>query len=475
MVVPPFIFREYDVRGVAERDLGDDTTRAIGAALVGMLEARRGQAPRIVLGRDCRLSSPRLHAAMKEGLLAGGGDVLDVGVGPTPHLYFAVHHTGADGGVMVTGSHNAPEDNGFKVMRACGSFSGVDLQNLRARLEVDGAPSARGRPTVRGVARTMAVASAYVADLAGSVSVDPTMKVVVDAGNGAGGPLALAALRALGLEPDPLYCEMDGRFPNHHPDPSVPANLARLVQRVRETGARVGLAYDGDADRLGAVDADGEIVSGDRLMILFARRMLADNPGAAIVGEVKCSETLYDDIRKHGGRAVMGKAGRSFVKTKMAEERALFAGELSGHLFFADRRVGYDNAYDDAIYASLRLLEILSNDPRSIGEMLADVPRTYCSPELRIECPEGLKQRVVDGVTEHYEAAGRTVVAIDGARIQFGTEGGGGAAWGLVRASTTGPVLVLRFEAESSVVCDAIRDEVLAVVQATEAALRSHA
>jgi phosphomannomutase/phosphoglucomutase len=297
------------------------------------------------------------------------------------------------------------------------------------------------------------------------------MKVVVDGGNGAGGPLALATLRALGLEPDPLYCEMDGRFPNHHPDPSVPANLARLASRVRETGARVGLAYDGDADRLGAVDADGEVVSGDRLMILFARRMLAVNPGAAIVGEVKCSQTLYDDIQKNGGRAVMGKAGRTFVKTKMAEERALFAGELSGHLFFGDRHLGYD----DAIYASLRLLEILSNDPRSMREMLADVPRTYCSPELRIDCPEALKQAVVDRVTEHYEAAGRTVVSIDGARIQFDPDEGGSAAWGLVRASTTGPVLVLRFEAASSVVCDAIRDEVLAVVRATEAALRSHA
>jgi phosphomannomutase/phosphoglucomutase len=263
---------------------------------------------------------------------------------------------------------------------------------------------------------------------------------------------------------------MDGRFPNHHPDPTVPKNLDALVARVKETGARVGIAYDGDADRLGAVDANGDIVWGDRLMILFSRGVLAANPGAAILGEVKCSQTLYDDIARHGGRPIMWKTGHSLIKTKMKEEHALLAGEMSGHLFFADRYMGYD----DAIYASLRLLELLSTDPRSIGEMLSDVPQTFSTPEIRVDCPEAIKFEVVRRVTEHYVAQGKKVVTIDGARIQLGKAGGGGVpAWGLVRASNTGPVLVMRFEAGSVAERDAIRAEVEAVVtQQRQAASR---
>jgi phosphomannomutase/phosphoglucomutase len=271
-------------------------------------------------------------------------------------------------------------------------------------------------------------------------------------------------MRKLGLSPDPLFCDMDGHFPNHHPDPTVPANLDALVARVKTTGARVGIAYDGDADRLGAVDASGEIIWGDRLMILFSRALLADKPGAAILGEVKCSQTLYDDIAKHGGRPIMWKTGHSLIKTKMKEEGALLAGEMSGHLFFADRYYGYD----DAIYASLRLLEILARDPRTISEMLADVPRTFSTPEIRVDCPDAIKFAVVAEVLSHYRAAGKSVVDIDGARISFGTEGD--PAWGLVRASNTGPVLVMRFEATSAARCDAIKAEVERVV--TEA--RAH-
>jgi phosphomannomutase/phosphoglucomutase len=284
------------------------------------------------------------------------------------------------------------------------------------------------------------------------------LRFVVDAGNGVGGPLGLACMKKVGLSPDPLFCEMDGRFPNHHPDPTVPKNLDALVARVKEAGARVGIAYDGDADRLGAVDANGDIVWGDRLMILFSRALLAEKPGAAILGEVKCSQTMYDDIARHGGRPIMWKTGHSLIKTKMKEEGALLAGEMSGHLFFADRYYGYD----DAIYASLRLLEILAKDPRSLGEMLSDVPKTYSTPELRVDCPDEVKFDVVAAVRSHFRGEGLPVVDIDGARISFGTERE--PAWGLVRASNTGPVLVMRFEATTQERLDSIRSQVERVV-----------
>jgi phosphomannomutase / phosphoglucomutase len=460
MPAPAFIFREYDIRGVADRDLTDDTTRAIGRALGGMLEGRGGKPPRLALGRDCRMSSPRLHAAMLEGLLESGADVIDIGVGPTPHLYFGVFHGDTDGGVMITGSHNPAEDNGFKVMRGKASFFGKDIQDLCARVQAGGGSPAKTRGTVTKTD----VMTAYVDTLSKAVKVNPTLKFVVDAGNGAGGPAALAAMAGLGLHPDPLFCEMDGHFPHHHPDPTVPKNLEALIARVKATGARVGLAYDGDADRLGAVDANGDIVWGDRLLILFSRALLKENPGAAILGEVKCSQTLYDDIAAHGGRPIMWKTGHSLIKTKMKEEHALLAGEMSGHLFFADRYFGYD----DAVYASLRLLEILSQDGRTIGEMLSDVPKTFTTPEIRVDCPEAIKFDVVRKVTEHYVKAGKNVIGIDGARIQFGQGAakGGVNAWGLVRASNTGPILVMRFEAGSEAERDAIRAEVEGVVHA---------
>jgi phosphomannomutase/phosphoglucomutase len=257
---------------------------------------------------------------------------------------------------------------------------------------------------------------------------------------------------------------MDGHFPNHHPDPTVPKNLDALVDRVTKTGARVGIAYDGDADRLGAVDANGDIIWGDKLMIVFSRDLLAHKPGAAILGEVKCSQTLYDDIAKHGGRPILWKTGHSLIKTKMKEESALLAGEMSGHLFFADRYFGYD----DAIYASLRLLEILAADDRTLGQMLADVPRTFATPEIRVDCPDAVKFDVVAAVRNHYRAAGLPVIDIDGARISFGTEAA--PAWGLVRASNTGPILVMRFEATSAERRDAIRGEVERVVAGARSA-----
>jgi phosphomannomutase/phosphoglucomutase len=276
----------------------------------------------------------------------------------------------------------------------------------------------------------------------------------------------MRVMKELGLSPDPLFCEMDGTFPNHHPDPTVEKNLAALVARVKETKARVGIAYDGDADRIGAVDAEGNVIWGDKLLILFSRALLKDKPGATVIGEVKCSQTLYDDIAKHGGKPVVWKTGHSLIKTKMKETGALLAGEMSGHIFFADRYYGYD----DAIYAGLRLLEILARDPRPLADMLADVPKTFSTPELRVDCPDAIKFNVVAAVTRRYKEKGNAVVDIDGARISF--PGVGEAPkWGLVRASNTGPILVMRFEAGSEQELAEMKAEVEGVVAEERAKL----
>ena len=467
MHVPSHIFREYDVRGAADRDLSDELARGLGRGLGKMLAAAAdaGRPTRLAVGRDCRLSSPRLHAALVDGLIRAGVHVVDIGIVPTPLLYFAVHHLSTDGGIMITGSHNPGGDNGFKVMRGKASFYGEEIQNLRTLLEED----AFG-PATTGSQEKVDVLPAYLEVLKKDIHLASTsIKFVVDSGNGAGGPTALAAMHALGLSPDFLFGEMDGNFPNHHPDPTMPENVKALVERVRATGARVGIAYDGDADRLGAVDASGDIIWGDKLMILFSRALLAKAPGAAIIGEVKCSQTLYDDIAAHGGKPIMWKTGHSIIKSKMKATGALLAGEMSGHIFFADRYFGYD----DAVYASLRLLEILAADPRSIKEMLSDVPVTFTTPELRVDCPDAIKFEVVRAVTERYKKSGREVIDIDGARIQFGKPGE--PAWGLVRASNTGPVLVMRFEAGSETTRDAIHAEVEAAVSEARTALAAGA
>jgi phosphomannomutase/phosphoglucomutase len=457
---PANIFREYDIRGVADRDLTDDLARAIGRGLGTMLRTG-AEGPRIAVGRDCRLSSDRLFAALADGLVSTGARVLEIGVGPTPFLYGSVFALDADGGVMITGSHNPGDENGFKIMRGKASFFGADIQNLRKL--IDDEAYARESETTKGSIERVSTEEKYLEMVTSRISLARTdVKFVLDAGNGAGGPLALKAMKKLGLSPDPLYCDMDGRFPNHHPDPTVEKNVAALVERVRSTGARVGLAFDGDADRLGAVDANGDIIWGDKLMILFSRALLKERPGAAILGEVKCSQTLYDDIAKHGGRPIMFKTGHSLIKTKMKEEHALLAGEMSGHLFFADRYFGYD----DAIYASLRLLEILAADPRSISEMLADVPKTFTTPELRADCPDNIKFDVVKAIRQRYAAAGHKVSDIDGARITFDN-----GAWGLVRASNTGPVLVMRFEAGTEAERDRLHAEVAAAVAEERARL----
>lgn len=443
----PHIFRQYDIRGVADRDMPDAFARDLGCAL-GTFWRRNGLR-RVALGRDCRTSSDRLHGALLAGLVETGVQVVDIGIVPTPLTYFAVFHLDLDGGVQITGSHNPPAENGFKMMKGKGSLFGDDIHTLHTLMEQRDFDCIGG-----GTVEQHDVLPAYAGYVRGNVSLERAdVRFAIDAGNGAGGPAALAAMDAVGLSPVTLLCDMDGAFPVHHPDPSQPENLELLRERVLRDGLDVGIAYDGDADRIGVIDARGETVWGDRLMVLLSRAVLRDHPGAAILGEVKCSQTLYDDIEKHGGRPILWKTGHSLIKTKMKEEKALLAGEMSGHIFFADRYFGYD----DAIYATLRLLEILAAADRPLHELIGDLPETHSTPELRVDCADEIKFDVVRRVLEHYRST-HEVVDVDGARIAF--DGG----WGLVRASNTQPVLVLRFEASSAERLAAIRDEVEAVV-----------
>lgn len=458
MKVPTHVFREYDIRGVADVDLDSVLVTALGRALATDLRLGAGtpadRTVRVAVARDCRLSSPRLFDALVAGLLASGADVIDVGVGPTPMLYFAAHHLGTDGAVMITGSHNPAEDNGFKMLRGKSALFGEAVRALRERIErgeFDAGP--------QGTRSTEDVSGAYVSAIVERARFAKSLggrRVVVDAGNGAAGPLALRLFSALGIEIDPMFCEMDGRFPNHHPDPTVEENLVALKDRVLSTGAALGIAFDGDGDRVGVIDDRGGVVWGDKLMVLFSRGVLAEHPGAAILGEVKCSQTLFDDIAKHGGRPIVSRTGHSLIKKRMKEEGALLAGEMSGHIFFADRYFGFD----DALYAAVRVLEIVAAAERGPRELLADVPQTSATPELRVHCPDAIKFDVVARVLAHYRAT-HDVIDIDGARILFG-----GGAWGLCRASNTGPVLVLRFEATTDARLAEIRSEVEAVVAA---------
>lgn len=447
-MLSPHIFREYDIRGVADRDMTGDMPLLLGRALGTFLY--RDGARRMVLGRDCRLSSPRLHEGLLAGLLEAGMHVLDIGVGPTPMMYFTVFDRDTDGGVQITGSHNPPQDNGFKMMHGKGSLFGPSIQKLREMMET-------GDFDLPGNGRVEAhdPLPAYQGFVRGNVRLArKDIRFAIDAGNGAGGPTAVAALKAAGLSPVELLCDMDGHFPVHHPDPSEPENLELLQKRVLQDGLELGIAYDGDADRIGVIDARGNTIWGDKLMILFSRAILARQPGAAIIGEVKCSQTMYDDIAQHGGRPIQWRTGHSLIKQKMKEEGALLAGEMSGHMFFADRFFGFD----DAIYATLRLLEIVAASDRPLHEMLADVPVTHATPEIRVECPDDEKFPVVERVLNHYRAT-HDVIDVDGARVLF--EGG----WGLVRASNTQPVLVLRFEADSQDRLQAIRSEVEGTLQ----------
>ncbi len=427
----PTIFREYDIRGVVEKDLTPEAVHLVGKALGTRIREAGGR--KAAVGRDARLSGPGFAKIMIAALRSTGVDVLDLGVVPTPLTYFAAHTAGVDGICMITGSHNPPEYNGLKIGLGSATFHGEEIQALR-RLAESGAFA-----TGSGSVSPYDVVGPYLACVKDNLRLGKRrLKVVVDAGNGTGGVVAVPLFASLGLDVVPLFVEMDGRFPNHHPDPTVEKNLEHLQAKVKETGADLGIAYDGDADRVGAVDEKGKVLWGDQIMILFSRALLAEKPGSAIVGEVKCSFTLYDDIAKRGGRAIMWKAGHSLIKAKMKEENALLAGEMSGHIFFAHRWFGFD----DGIYSSARLVELLSRTDASLSSLLADVPRTESTPELRVDCPEEKKFEVVRRAQEFF-AARYEAVTVDGVRVVFPD------GWGLVRASNTQPLLVLRFEART--------------------------
>jgi phosphomannomutase/phosphoglucomutase len=451
----PRVFREYDIRGNADRDLDDGFADDLGKAIGTHL--KRAGAQRITLGRDCRVTSPRLHQALRAGLLSTGINVIDVGIVATPMLYFSVFHFDADGGVQITGSHNPPEDNGFKVLRGKSTIHGAEIQQLRALVEKRDFVSGTGSAVERDIEQ------AYIDDCASKISLGKRrFKVVVDAGNGVGGT-CVPLLRKLGFDVTGLYIEPDGRFPNHHPDPTVEKNVADLVAKVQEIGAEVGIALDGDADRIGVVDAKGRIVWGDQLMILFARSILKEVPGSTFVSEVKCSKALYDEIAKAGGKAIMWKVGHSLIKEKMKEEKALLAGEMSGHIFFAHRYYGYD----DAIYSAARLCELLTKDDKPLAEHVDGLPKLYNTPEIRYELADEIKFEVVKRVVEQFKATAdkeqHQVVDVDGARITWKD------GWALVRASNTQPALVLRFEAETPERLEHIRKKVEGELKRIEA------
>lgn len=434
----PQIFREYDIRGVVDQDFDVADVERIGLAFGTYVRERGGK--RLAVGRDHRLSSPAFCAALTKGLRATGCDVVDVGLVPTPLLYFAIVHLNTDGGCMITASHNPAHYNGIKLCFGPGALYGEEIQ-LVGRLAEEG-------PFAQGASRRQEaeVLSAYLDYVMQRVQLSRPLRVVVDAGNGTSGLLAPDLLRRLGCEVYELYCEVDGTFPNHHPDPTVPENLQDLIREVKARKADVGLAYDGDSDRLGVIDEQGEIIWGDRLLVLFAREILARRPGSKIIFDVKCSQVLIDDVHKQGGIPIMWMTGHSLIKKKLHEEQAALAGEMSGHLFFADGYLGFD----DAIYASCRLLQILAQANRPLSTLLQDLPATYNTPEIRVVCADEEKFQVVEQLKEEFQRE-YPVVTIDGARVAFAD------GWGLVRASNTQPALVLRFEATSPQRLEAIQ------------------
>ncbi|MFW5989143.1 MAG: phosphomannomutase/phosphoglucomutase [Desulfosudaceae bacterium] len=424
-------FREYDIRGIAGEDFKEEDVfqlgRAIGTYLLGHDRSYAA------VGRDCRLTSGTYSEQIVKGLRSTGCDVVNIGVCPTPVFYFAINHLATGGGVMVTASHNPPEYNGFKLCLDSDSIFGEEISKIGDIMTAG--EFAAGEGSLTGADAV----TPYQEYIANNIALTAPLKVGIDAGNGTAGVVAGPILRKLGCQVHELYCDMDGTFPNHEADPTVLANMRDLIELVRTEKLDLGIGYDGDGDRLGVVDENGRIVYGDKLMILFAREILSRKPGSVFVSEVKCSKTMYDDIEKHGGRAIMWKTGHSLIKTKMKEEQAALAGEMSGHIFFSDRYFGYD----DAIYASCRLLELLADTGQTLSGLLADIPETFTTPEIRVECPDDVKFDLVEKVTDYFRDK-YDIVDIDGVRIIF--EDG----WGLVRASNTQPALVLRFEARTA-------------------------
>ena len=455
-MLKPSIFREYDIRGIADTELLSADVTDLGRGLGTYLQRHSGKS--INLGRDCRLSSTRLRDALIEGLIDSGCDVTDIGVVPTPLLYFSAVQLKADGAVMITGSHNPSEFNGFKTVCGSGTLHGEAIQEVLRIIE------SRDFENGKGSGKTADVSDAYVDHVASAFNLPEIvkgrrLKVVLDAGNGTAGPVMHRLLQRLNVDPIELYFDMDGHFPNHHPDPTVPANLNHLQEAVRANHADLGIAFDGDTDRIGAVDENGDVIYGDMLLLIYGREILTRKPGATFIGEVKCSQVLYDELKRLGGNPIMYKTGHSLIKAKMKETHAELAGEMSGHMFFSDRYLGFD----DALYAACRLMEIVARSGKPLSAQLAGLPKMVSTPEIRVDCPDETKFQVVERVASHFSNT-RQVISVDGVRVLFDH------GWGLLRASNTQPVLVMRFEASSEAALEEYRRELEGALEAAHEA-----
>lgn len=440
-MLKPNIFREYDIRGIADVEMPSPDVQLLGKAMGTYLQTIGRD---LNLGRDVRLSGDRLHDALLAGILSTGCDVTDLGVIPTPLLYYSVYHRHNDGGVMITGSHNPSDYNGFKTMAGKTTIFGDEIQKIRRIMESGEYAIGQGKLT------TYDIVTPYVNEVTKQFQdLARRVKVVIDAGNGTAGPVMKRMLDKLNVEAIELFFEPDGNFPNHHPDPTVPENLVHLSRAVREHKADLGIAFDGDTDRIGAVDENGEVVYGDMLLLIYAREILTRKPGSTFIGEVKCSQVMYDELARLGGNPIMYKTGHSLIKSKMKQEHAELAGEMSGHMFFGDRYYGYD----DALYAACRLIEIVARSGKALSAQLAGLPKLVSTPELRFDCPDDKKFPIVSTLVERFKKSHKTV-DVDGIRVIF--EKG----WGLVRASNTQPVLVMRFEAETDALLKQYRKEV---------------
>ncbi len=426
------IFRQYDVRGIVEHDLTEETVYLLGRGFGTYL--RKRDLKSVVIGGDARLSTPLFKKLFSNGLMDCGCEVIDVAIMATPTLYFSIAHLNTDAGVMITGSHNPPDYNGFKMNVGLASIYGDDIMEIYDIIQKNEFAEGAGRHQI--MSGMVKIYQDYLVD---NIKITRPVKVIVDAGNGAGGPILPDILRRLGCVVIELYCDMDGTFPNHHPDPTVEEYMEDLIRTVQTTKAEAGIGLDGDADRLGVIDENGKMLYGDQILNIFAREFLKNHPGEKVIGDVKCSKIFYDDIAKHGGIPVMYKTGHSLIKKKMKEDNIKMGGEMSGHICFHDRYFGFD----DAIYAACRFVEIIAGSGMKVSEMLADQPKLYNTPELRIECTDENKFEVVNRVKKHFQDNGYEVNDIDGMRVTFPD------GWGLVRASNTQPVLTMRFEAEN--------------------------
>ena len=447
MSVPAEIFRTYDIRGIVGRTLTPAIVREIGRAL-GALGRERG-APTFALGRDGRLSGPQLSAALTEGLLSAGADAIDIGMAPTPVAYFAAHHLGCGSCVAITGSHNPPDYNGLKMVIAGATLWGEDVQELRRSIETGKLSKGSGKRS------TANVLDAYVERIGGDVRLARPFRIAVDCGNGVAGMLAPRLYRRLGCEVEELYCEVDGRFPNHHPDPSQPENLRELIEKLKTGQSELGLAFDGDGDRLGLVAKDGEIIYPDRQLMLLAKDVLSRNPGAEIIYDVKSTRLLAPWIERHGGKPTIWKTGHSLIKAKLKETGALLAGEMSGHTFFKERWYGFD----DALYGGARLLEVLSKE-KDAERALKSLPNAPSTPELHWALEEGEPHALVAKLqaSKPFPGAER-VLTIDGVRVEYAD------GFGLARASNTTPVIVIRFEADNLAALERIKRDFRAALQ----------